>query len=196
VPKTMAGRPVEEIALPPGLGGEPDPEAARPKPRIAYQVSKDDAAAPPSSSGSSSPAQALPLPDPAPLRVPGPAVSLGRAVSDEGQPTARFCVFCGMRVAPRLVAAKFCVYCGNVHSGQVDCGHDQDILPPPLSECTGGSFLGALMYGPNVDKALVNQALAAYTSSPAGYMEDSGYPYQLQYDVYEPWQGWGADWSR
>eukprot|EP00418_Pyrodinium_bahamense_P060347 CAMPEP_0179187208 /NCGR_PEP_ID=MMETSP0796-20121207/92888_1 /TAXON_ID=73915 /ORGANISM="Pyrodinium bahamense, Strain pbaha01" /LENGTH=192 /DNA_ID=CAMNT_0020891265 /DNA_START=89 /DNA_END=667 /DNA_ORIENTATION=- len=89
------------------------------------------------------------------------------AEPDEGRPMVRFCVFCGMQVAPKLIAARFCVYCGKVHSGKVEQGaldSTHMALPQQLWPAyTVTAHQGLRASG---STAMLYQALATYMSCP------------------------------
>mmetsp|Transcript_27272 Transcript_27272/g.82180 ORF Transcript_27272/g.82180 Transcript_27272/m.82180 type:complete len:239 (+) Transcript_27272:47-763(+) len=111
----------------------------------------------------------------------GTITAAGAAKAEgEGPGVVRFCVFCGMRVAPKLVNARFCVYCGNVHSGQLEEQGPDAIAAPliaaPLQprHVDNGAFgwqalaeqFAASPAPPPVSDAILWQRLAAYMSNP------------------------------
>mmetsp|Transcript_93305 Transcript_93305/g.216917 ORF Transcript_93305/g.216917 Transcript_93305/m.216917 type:complete len:157 (+) Transcript_93305:65-535(+) len=93
-------------------------------PEADHEVAEPDIEPPPNSplwrnaaSEVKVPAQELPKPKIAYHLVQGDATR-EQFTRPAVNPMVRYCVFCGMRVAPQLITARFCVYCGNVHSGE------------------------------------------------------------------------------
>jgi len=139
----------------------------------------------------------------------GPGAAAG--AGGERSPLVRFCVFCGMKVAPKLINARFCVYCGSVHSGQTSATDavSRQQAPPPLSYSMDylgwnglsqrpaslpmGTYSDAMAWQELADSFTMGQS-EAY-GNPA-YWQGQNFAAMYSMAAYEaamPWQGTPSD---